>query len=1168
MGFPLSEEQRQVVDDRGGELLVSAAAGSGKTRVLVERLLDRISNEGLDLTDFLVITYTKAAAAELRDRIAQELSKRLALEPGNRHLRRQSALVYRASISTIHSFCSRLLRENGHLLDLNPDFRLCDQGEDRILMDRVLTDVMDRQYEDLDPESDFVHLVDTLSAGRDDVPLEKIVRNVFIHIQSHQDPERWLREQSRQWELKGTQRVEDTAWGTLLLAQSRRQVRFCLDRLLEAKALADRDEMLSINYGNSLAASVAGTRLLLDGLDQGWDAARMALPVPFPTAGKKKGILDLEAQERMKAIRKRCKTQLDSLAELFTEDSAALLEGLEEARPAVQGLMALVEEFSRAYRAEKDRRGLMDFSDLEHFAAKLLQKDGEPTQLAQSWSERLAEVMVDEYQDTNQVQNAIFTAVSQQGRKLFLVGDVKQSIYRFRLADPTIFLEKYRSFFQPEQAGEGEPRKRVLSRNFRSRPEVLEAVNDLFRSIMSRQLGELDYTQDQALYPGQQEYPGETQPVELAVLDMAFLGELEEEEKEHKDFLEARYAAQRIEELMDRYTPGDIMLLLRSPSGSIRHYIRALEERNIPWSAEGTGDFFLTTEVQVAMSILKIVDNPRQDVALLAALRSPVYGFTADRLAILRSQEKGDFYSVLVRNAQAGEADCVSFLRELEDLRFQSGDRSARELIWHIYEKTNLLGLFGSMDGGEIRQSNLLSLYALAGRLEAGGCRSLFQFLTRVERMRATKTKMNLPGEDKRLGGVSILTIHRSKGLEKPVVLVCGLSKQFNRDDLRQRVLFHPVLGVGPIGLDRKRMVEYPTLARRAVAVQAEREMLSEEMRLLYVAMTRAKEKLILTAALRNAPKNLAKLGENAAVPLAPMALEAQASLGSWVLLHALTRPEGDKLREAAGLGRVFSTQELGMPWDIRIVPGETLLEVEPRAAAESAGPLETAQEEDLFPLLSWRYPHPEACTAPSKRTATQLKGRELDQEAAEETAMSRKDKPLTRPDFAAQEQGLTAAQRGTAIHLAMQYLPLDGDGSVRWVSGELERLTQKGFLTPLQGRAVDPALLSAFVTSPLGREMAGAKLLRREFKFSLLVPQDGEEVLFQGVVDAWFGDEEGITVLDFKSDRVSQENAAGKAEEYRPQLEAYAQALERILGLPVKRRVIWFFYRKEAVEL
>jgi len=1164
MGFPLSEEQRRVVDDRGGQLLVSAAAGSGKTRVLVERLLDRVSNEGLDLTDFLVITYTKAAAAELRGRIAQELSARLAENPNDRHLRRQSALVYQARISTIHSFCAALLRENGHLLDLNPDFRLCDEAEGPILMDQVLTEVMDRQYEGLQPEDDFAQLVDTLSAGRDDAPLERIVLDVFSRVQSHQDPEGWLEDQSRLWDLEGVSGAEDTAWGTLLLAQSRRQARFCLDRLEEAQALADRDEIMSVNYGGSLAASIEGVRELLDGLDQGWDAARQALPVPFPTAGRKKGVQDLEALARMKSLRDRAKKQLGALEEIFAEDSAALLKGLREARPAVQGLMALVGEFSRAYRAEKDRRGLLDFSDLEHLAAKLLQKDGEPTPLAQSWSQRLAEVMVDEYQDTNQVQNAIFTAVSQQGRKLFLVGDVKQSIYRFRLADPTIFLEKYRSFFPPERAGDGEPRKRVLSRNFRSRPEVLEACNDLFRAVMSRQLGELDYTPDQALFPGRDAYPGEAQPVELAVLDLSCLGELEQEE--HKDFLEARYAARRIEALLERYSPSDIMLLLRSPGGSIRHYIRALEEKNIPWSAEGSEDFFAATEVQVALSILQIVDNPRQDVALLAALRSPVYGFSADRLAILRSQAKGDFYSVLIQNAQAGEADCANFLRELEELRFQAGDRTARELVWYVYERTNLLGLFGAMDGGETRQGNLLSLYALAGRLEESGCRSLFQFLLRVERIRASGVKMGLPGEACRQDGVSILSIHRSKGLEKPVVLVCGLAHQFNQEDLRRRVLFHPVLGVGPTGLDRRRMVEYPTLARRAVSVQLKREMLSEEMRLLYVAMTRAQEKLILTVGLREGRKKLAKLGEDAGVPLSSMALEGQGSVGAWVLLHALTRPEGRELRAAAGLEETLA-QGLGTPWDIRLISGETLLDTEtvqaePRAQAPEAG------GEDLYPALSWRYPYQAACTAPSKVTATQLKGRELDEEAAAETVKPARQRPLTRPAFVAREQGLTAAQRGSAIHLAMQYLPLDGDGSIPWVSGELERLTREGFLTPLQSRAADPALLSAFLTSPLGREMAAAPLLRREFKFSLLVPQDGEEVLLQGIVDAWFGDQDGVTVLDFKSDRVTRENARQRAREYRPQLEAYSGALERILGLRVKRRVLWFFRLRDAVEL
>ena len=718
MPFPLTEEQKKIVDDRGGELLVSAAAGSGKTRVLVERLLDRVTREELDLDRFLVITYTKAAAAELRTRIAQELSARLAGDPGNRHLRRQSTLVYRAQISTIHAFCAALLREEGHRLDLDPDFRLCDEGEARALMAQVLEEVLERQYEGLSPDSSFALLVDTLSAGRDDSRLAQIVLDVFGRIQSHPAPERWLAEQRAVWELEGVADAGDTPWGALLLRDAARQGRDCARRLEEALSLAEEDELLSGNYAPALRATLEGTEAFCAAAEAGsWDRAFSCLPIPFPPVGRKrKRTAELSpmeearaqaAAQRVKALRDGVKERLLKLSAWFDGDSGEQLDALADSRPAVQGLMDLVGAFQRAYQEEKARRGLLDFSDLEHFAVRLLlePETGAPTQLAQAWSARYAEVMVDEYQDTNQVQNAIFTAVSGGGRKLFQVGDVKQSIYRFRLADPTIFLDKYRRFPEGDQAEEGAPRKRVLSRNFRSRPQVLEGCNDLFRNIMSAEFGELDYTGDQALVPGAPFPRGADNALELDLLDLSFLGDQAEEEREDKNRLEARWAARRIRELLEKplmvkdgegerpVRPSDVMILLRSPGVVLPHYLRALSEEGIPWRADGGGDFFESTEVNVALALLEIVDNPRQDVPLIAALRSPVYGFSGDKLALLRADcREGDFYTAVAQAAQRGDGECRAFLEELEALRFGAGEMTCRQLIWHIYQRTGLLG--------------------------------------------------------------------------------------------------------------------------------------------------------------------------------------------------------------------------------------------------------------------------------------------------------------------------------------------------------------------------------------------------------------------------------------------------------------------------------------------
>ena len=979
-----------------------------------------------------------------------------------------------------------------------------------------------------------------------------------------------------------------TPWGQLLLADAAGQAAYWRRRMEEARDLCERDANLLANYGDSVAQTAQALQQFEEAASQGWDAARALLPIPFPTVGRKKMVDDPAAVERVKAIRTACKKRLEKLEDWFADSGDDLLADLRTVYPAMRGLFALVRDFEEAYAAEKARRGLVDFSDLEHMAVRLLVgEDGQPTELARQWSTRYDEIMVDEYQDTNEVQNAIFSALSKDGTNLFMVGDVKQSIYRFRLADPTIFLGKYRSFKPYTEAGEGEERRVILSRNFRSRPEVLEGCNDLFRAVMSVPFGEMEYSDDQALYPGAPFQPDSTYCVELDALDGDIDGE-EGAEKVSRDLLEARFAARRIRDLLDQnfpvsdgeggtrpVRPSDIVILLRSPNTVLRHYARALGERDILWEAEGGGDFFGSTEISVALSLLQIVDNPRQDVPLISVLRSPVYGFSADRLAQIRAASPDtDFYAALA--ADDGE-DSKAFLAELDDLRFGSGDMSSHQLLWHIYDRTNLLGIFGAMEEGETRQGNLLALAELARQFEGAGHKGLFRFLTYLTRLRENGNTLMPPTPGRTGGGVRIMSIHKSKGLEFPVVLLCGLARRLNREDMSRPILFHPKLGVGPKGLDVERGIEYPTLARMAVARQLEREMMAEELRLLYVAMTRAKEKLILSVALTGGGKDLEKLAGDAGNPVDPQVLLACQSVGQWVLLHALCRPEAGALRRAAGQDVAVLDTSFGPAWDIRFVDGMPLAQTPPRRwIAPQRGPEEEEAGEDLTDLLRWTYPHEAEVDIPSKLTATQLKGRALDEEAAEEAPRPARSLSFGRPRFAAEEMGLTAAQRGTALHQVLQYIDFEKAETVEGVQAEIARLVEEQYITPQQGEAVDPAPIAAFFRSDLGQQLLSSVSLRREFKFSILEPAsryypqagEGEQVLFQGVVDCYYETLEGITVVDFKTDRVTKRTVAERAEHYRPQLEAYSRALEEITGKRVIRRVLWFFALNQSVDL
>ncbi|WP_454941736.1 helicase-exonuclease AddAB subunit AddA, partial [Evtepia sp.] len=905
MAVQRTPEQEAVVKNRGGGLLVSAAAGSGKTRVLVERLLDRVVTEGKNVDEFLIITFTRAAAEELRGRIAGELAQALAQRPEDAHLRRQRGKLYETQISTIHAFCAVLLRQWGHLLDIPADFGLCEDEEAQVLMARALDQVLEGRYEDIDPQGNFARLLDILSAGRDDSRLVDITLDVYEKIQSDAAPMAWLEEQRKILDVSGLIDAGQTPWGALLLEEARQSAAYWGDQMARALALAEGDPALEKAYGESLQATRMGLEAFQDAAAQGWDQAA-GVDIPFPRLKGARGVEDPGAQEQIKALRDGCKKAVEGLLAPFQNPSAALLEDMALVYPAMMGLIDLVEDFAQSYAAEKKKRNLLDFSDLEHGAVRLLVgEDGSPTDLARQWGGQYAEIMVDEYQDTNQVQNAIFRALSQEGKNLFLVGDVKQSIYRFRLADPTIFLEKYRTFAPYTQAGEGEARKITLSKNFRSRPQVLEAANDLFRTIMSPQLGEMAYTQEEALHPGGTFPPGEGYEMEYHVLDFSEDPALTQD-RQNRAYLEARFVAREIAGLLQAgfpvsdgqggtrpLQPEDVAILLRSPGPVRAYYTLALEEEGVDWSTQEGGDLFDTTEISVALAWLQIIDNPHQDIPLVAVLRSPLVGMTGDRLAEIRALAQGDFYTALQAAGAAGWADCQAFLTQLEDLRFRGGEQSCHQLLWDLYRRTDMLPVFSAMPGGERRRENLLALAQLAQRFEGAGHKGLFGFLLHLDRVRASGGLSTPPAPPKEGGGVQILSIHRSKGLEYPVVFLCGLGRRWNLSDLQKPVLFHPKLGLGPKGLDRETMVEFPTLARAGVALALKKELLAEEMRLLYVAMTRAKEKLILTHSLSRGASDLRNLAESLAWPADPQVLAGCASAGQWVLLTALARPEG-----------------------------------------------------------------------------------------------------------------------------------------------------------------------------------------------------------------------------------------------------------------------------------
>ena len=1183
----LTPEQRAAVENRGRGLLVSAAAGSGTTRVLVERLFSYVEGEGANLDDFLIITYTRAAAAELRGKIASALSDRLRDDPANPHLQRQLLRVYRADIKTVDAFCTALLRENCHLLGedeqhraLRPDFRVLDEQDAATLRGRVLTRTLDRFYEGIAPGDGGTLLADTLGAGRDDRPLAALVSELYDKVQAQPYPEKWLHEQETRWESVPDS-IDDTPYAALLLRQAKQKALHWAALYERGAQEMDGDEGLGKSYAPDFRSIAGALYAFAKATEQGWDDARAAL-VTYPRITTARKVEDAALKDRMKRLWDNGKKSMGKLGELFDASAAESAEDLRAMAGAMTALLRLTAEFSRAYAAEKRRRNAADFSDQEHLAIQLLMDgDGAPTELAQSVSERYREIMVDEYQDANEVQNCIFEAVSREGTNLFTVGDVKQSIYRFRLADPTIFLDHYNTYPDAAEAAEGERAKLILSRNFRSRAEVLDAANFVFSNILSEEMGELNYGADEKLYAGAEYPPHEDAAAEFHLLDLP--RHTGDGETLRASDAEADFVAEYIRKLIDggfavtdsethelrSVREEDIVILMRSPRARLAGYRRAMAARGLRLSAESGEDVFASVEVASVFALLQILDNPRQDVPLIAALRSPLFGFTADDLALLRATDRaGDFYDALTASEDDG---AQRFLATLRGLRDAAQTMSVGRLIAYLYDTCNVLGIFGAMSDGAARRENLLAFAALAEKFEESGYRGLFAFVSHVRELR--DGGYGVPKAAQSADGVRIMSIHSSKGLEFPVVILADLAKDFNNMDFTASVLVHPKHGLGPERVDTARRIRYPTAARRAIERVLRRETKSEELRLLYVAMTRAKEKLVMVHSQSGAAKRVGDLLSVASCPALPEAVDEGKCLGDWVLLPLLCRPEAAPLRELAGFDAPQLVTTDDTPWQV-FVHGATAAaeDVEEETAPETVAP-----ELPIDPaVLTWRYPHAAATELSAKLTATQLKGRESDAEIAEHAKLPPRLRSLVRPRFLSEGMALTGAERGTAIHLVMEHLDFACDGTEAAVRAQIDALRERRLLTPEQAQAADARVIARFLCSDIAARIRRSKQVEREYRFSLLTAANAydtridpdDQVLLQGVVDCFFEEDGALVVLDFKTDRITKEQTAGRAAYYAPQLNAYAAALARIMGVPVREKLLYFFQTDECVRV
>lgn len=1173
MAEKLTPQQLEAVTNRGGNLLVSAAAGSGKTKVLVDRLMGYLTDpaEPANIDEFLIITFTKAAAAELRGKIASKLSERISQEPENRHLQQQLQRLYMTNISTVHSFCSDILRQFAYRVDLSADFRVADENECRQLQDAAMEKILEEAYGNASENPCFRAFVDTQGIGRNDRKVPQILLQVYQSARCHLDPKGWIRRCMEAAAPGEEMDASKTLWGSYIMASFFSYLDLQIEAMEHCAQLAQKAEAMD-NAATLLWDTVYQLKHLRE--SSTWDELVARRNIDYGSLRFKKSVPDQQLAEDIKVVRNACKKGLTKYLKGFTDSSAQIIQDLNSASDAVRGMIQLVERFEQVYDDMKRRRRILDFGDLEHKTLDLLlgvHRSG-PTAIAHEISNRFREIMVDEYQDTNAVQDAIYTALTQRKQNCFMVGDVKQSIYQFRLADPGIFLEKYRDYKPVKDAEAGQGRKVVLSSNFRSCGAVLAAVNSVFEVCMSPQVGGLYYGEEEALHEGIPHEPLHEPEVEFYGVDI----------QETDAQAEAEFTAKRIRELLDGkhyirngeltrpITENDIVILLRAPNSMGGPYRLALEKQGIRCASGGGGDLLRTREIAVLRSLLQAIHNPQQDIPLVAALVSPLFCFTADDLAALRQTHRSRSIFDALKVSEFKKS--AHFLELFSLLRREAQVKTLSELLETIYVTTNIDSIYSTMDGGTERTANLESFYQLAVDFEAGGSRDLGRFLEYLDSM---EDKGLLSGAEPTSDGcVTIMSIHKSKGLEFPVVFLCGLSHGFNKEGSRAQVLCDKELCIGTSTVDTERRVRYPTISKRGILAKMESDALSEELRILYVAMTRAKDRLIMTYASKNLEKEIQELVAAMNMGCDELLIREADCLGIWVLLAALRRTEAGALFTLGGHPR--NTQVSEYPWLIQVVQANPTEACAP-VHEETATGFDPEWYRRMAESLRYQYPYPQATQAPSKQTATQRKGRKKDQEAAEN---AQEQKPIYRtwrkPSFAASSSAaVESVAYGTALHKVLEHIDYQKCDSIASIETQISDLTLQSRLTAAQAALIDCEALAVFFASPIGNMLCGAEHVLREFKFSILDDGnsfseglEGEKILLQGVVDCAILEDDGITVIDFKTDRIAQKNLDTAVENYKYQVKAYADALSRIFEKPVKRACLYFFQLHQCIDI
>ena len=1181
MGVDWTTDQRHAIECRKGSVLVSAAAGSGKTTVLVERVIRRLTDEDnpCSAEDLLIVTFTRAATAQMREKIGAAILKRLSEDPTDRHLRRQYMLLPFAKICTIDSFCNDLVRENFHALGISPDYSLLDNETAVIMKNDVCEAMLERAYEE-DSDGSFSGLSDMMSSGSSDEDFAKLIIKMYDISTAYPFPDLWLDSLIEEYSQPD---INKSRWGGIIKKYVCDMLDYCVSSSNDMMTAMESDPIVADAYGAAVQSDINMYAELREKVNRDWDEALEAFKtVKYMSLGRVPKGYESETKNVVTTARKKLKDLLKKVPNIMCVSSGEHSEDVRLMRGPVTKLIELVKQFAREYSAEKDKMNSADFSDILHRALNLLAvSDGSggyiKTDLARELSSHYVEILVDEYQDINEAQDMIFRAISADENNLFTVGDVKQSIYRFRQAMPEIFLRR-RSTTHSFESGKY-PLGITLGSNFRSRVGVTSCVNYIFRQLMSTEAGELEYDDSEALNAAA-EYPERDTPdCELHVVT---------DKGNRADTLEAqaRYVARYIDRTVREgktlvtkggalrpASYGDFCILLRTAKNVSSVYANALSERGIPVFSPETGGFFEAAEISFILSLLRVLDNPVQDIPLAAVMLSPLFGFSAGELADIRASAKerleaGEtepLYRSVAASADEGNEKAAAFLKKVESLRRLSLTLSAGELVRRVCEETGFDAIVGAMPDGERRRLNVGLLCDYAEKYEAAGNLGLSGFIRFIDKVARTSGDLATaarPSENADI--VRIMTVHQSKGLEFPICIFADMQHAFNERDNTESVLISSSAGLGMKRRTEDGISVYDTASRRAAVITSERMGRSEEMRVLYVALTRAKENLIMVTSVPNPEKGLAKvavecgIGERAN----PFAVLRMNNFSDLVLMALMRHPAADELRKLSGIDvPIFLPEKDRFRLKVVVSDSESFM-------TESANEQKTAAKPVFFDevqaRLDYSDPRSVLSSVPAKRAASD----------GSERGINREYFASSRPAFMS-SGGLTPAQRGTATHKFMQFS--DYAAARADIESELARLVDGGFLSEDEGKAVNIGAAKRFFMSPLAERIFASDNVMREKKFAALFPAKffypeltgeaaEEKIVVQGIADCVFVEDGELVIVDYKTD--TGVDAEALLDRYSAQLEIYREALSQALGMPVKETLLYSFFMNSTVKV